>query len=198
MSTSTTTATEERALILLGQGIEHSVVASAIGVSISRISQLMSDPEFARRVSELRYASLVKHNERDATYDSLEDKLVRKFDESVGWMTKPMEVLKSLQVVNSLKRRGTSAPEQIIGQQTVAQLSMPTMIINQYSSRQDIQVNSQNQVVKAGQQELVTIQSAQMDKLLGARNVAAPPNLLPPSKTFPSDQVDGTSTGTSS
>ena len=201
MSTSTTTSTEERALTLLGQGIEHSIVASAIGVSVSRISQLMSDPEFARRVSELRFSSLVKHNQRDEGYDSIEDRLQKKFEGTLDFMIKPMEILKGLQVINSLKRRGVSTPEQIIGQQTVVQLSMPVQIINQYSTNQDIQVNINNQVVKAGQQELVTIQSSQMDKLLGARN-ALPPTISggsrETSQAISSDKTDGASTGASS
>jgi hypothetical protein len=174
MSTSTTSPTEERALTLLGQGLAPSMVASAIGVSESRISQLVSDPEFASRIAELRFSSLVKHNETDSKYDAIEAKLQGKLEGMVDWMVKPFEVLKAIQVINGAKRRGISAPEQIVGQQTVVQLSMPTMIINQYSTKQEIQVNVNNQVVKAGQTELVTIQSSQMDKLLGARNAAGP------------------------
>lgn len=162
---STTTSTEERALALLGQGLGAEVVASAVGVSPSRISQLISDPEFAAKVAELRFAHLVKHNARDEKYDKLEDKLLDKMENLIPFMMKPFEVLKAIAVINGAKRRGISTPEQISGQQTVIPLTLPTAILQNFSAK-NIQVNIHNQVIKAGEQELVTVQSARMDDLL--------------------------------
>ena len=62
--------TEIRALNLLGQGIEPGIVASAVGVTEARISQLISDPLFSAKVAELRYVNLAKHSDRDREYDS--------------------------------------------------------------------------------------------------------------------------------
>lgn len=162
---STTTSTEERALALLGQGLGAEVVASAVGVSPSRISQLISDPEFAAKVAELRFSNLVKHNARDEKYDKLEDKLLEKMENLIPFMMKPFEVLKAISVINGAKRRGISTPEQITGQQTVIPLTLPTAILQNFSAK-NIQVNIHNQVIKAGEQELVTVQSARMDTLL--------------------------------
>lgn len=168
MSTTTTT-TEARALSLLGQGLGPEVVAAAIGVSTSRISQLLSDPEFSAKVAEARYNNLAKHNSRDAAYDAMEDSLIEKLRDLMPYMMRPMEVLKAIQVINSAKRRGSSAPEAITGQQTVVQLIMPTQIMQSFTT------NINNQVIKAGEQDLVTVQSASMtkllDKLKGAKNV---------------------------
>lgn len=168
MSTTTTT-TESRALSLLGQGLGPEVVAAAVGVSTSRISQLLSTPEFSAKVAELRYESLAKHNTRDAAYDALEDTLIEKLKDLLPYMMRPMEVLKSIQVINAAKRRGASAPEHITAQQTVVQLVMPTQILQSFTT------NINNQVIKAGAQELVTIQSGSMNKMLdtlrGNRNV---------------------------
>jgi len=99
MST-TTTATEARALSLLGQGLGPEVVAAAIGVSTSRISQLLSDPEFSAKVAEARYNNLAKHNSRDAAYDAMEDSLIEKLRDLMPYMMRPMEVLKAIQVIN--------------------------------------------------------------------------------------------------
>ena len=162
---STTTATEERALALLGQGLGAEVVASAVGVSPSRISQLISDPEFAAKVAELRFSNLVKHNARDEKYDKLEDKLLDKMENLLPFMMKPFEVLKAISVINSAKRRGISTPEQITGQQTVIPLTLPAAILQNFSAK-NIQVNIHNQVIKAGDQELVTVQSSRMDSLV--------------------------------
>lgn len=160
-------SSESRALSLLGQGINPEMTASAVGLSVSRISQLLSDPEFAAQVSDLRYKNLAKHNERDAAYDSLEDTLLTRLRDLLPFMMKPMEVLKAIQVINAAKRRGASAPDSIISQQEVINLIMPVQIINQFS------VNSSNQVIKAGQQELITVQSSRLTSLVAAARASS-------------------------
>lgn len=166
---STTTSTEERALVLLGQGLGPETVAAAVGVSVSRISQLLSTADFAARVSELRFESLAKHNSRDSEYDSIEDQLIAKLKDLIPYMMRPMEILKSIQVINAAKRRGSSAPEAITSQQTVVQLILPQQIFQNFTT------NINNQVIKAGSQDLVTVQSSNMAGLLnqmkGAQNV---------------------------
>src|SRR3989442_56905 len=107
MST-TTSATESRALSLLGQGLGPEIVAAAVGASVSRISQLLSAPEFSAQVAELRYENLAKHNTRDNAYDSLEDTLIEKLKDCLPYMMRPMEILKAIQVINAAKRRGSS------------------------------------------------------------------------------------------
>jgi len=173
--TSTTTSTESRALSLLGQGLGAEIVASAVGVTVSRISQLLSDPNFSAQVAQLRYENLAKHNQRDNKYDAMEDELLDRMKDLIPMMFKPFEVLKAIQIINQAKRRGASAPDAIVAQQTVVQLVMPTQIFNNFT-KQDIQVNINNQVVQAGTQKLITVQSASMEKLLATskenRNVA--------------------------
>jgi hypothetical protein len=173
--TSTTTSTESRALSLLGQGIGPEMVASAVGVSVSRISQLLSDPSFASQVADLRFKNLSKHNERDARYDSLEDKLIDKMEDLIPFMIKPLEVLRAISVINAAKRRGSSTPDSITQQSTVVNLLMPTQITQIFSADQrSLTLNTNNQVVKAGGQELVTVQSGRMDTLLaGSKQISA-------------------------
>jgi len=81
----------------------------------------------------------------------------------------PMKLAKILSVLNSAKRRGAAAPEHLTTQQTVVQLNMPTQVIQQFIT------NSANQVIKAGAQELITVQSGNMSKLLSERL----PQLMP-------------------
>lgn len=166
--TSTTSSTESRALTLLGQGIGPEMVAAAVGVSVSRISQLLSDPEFSAQVADLRFKNLSKHNERDSRYDLLEDALLDKLQDLLPFMMKPLEVLRAIQTINGAKRRGSSAPEAIVSQRTVVNLLMPTQITQIFSAPKELTLNTNNQVVKAGNQELITVQSGQMDKLLSA------------------------------
>lgn len=164
------TSNEERALELLGSGISPAQVASALGVTESHISQLLSNEEFASKVSQLRYEALSKHNLRDAEYDSTEDALLDKLKNSIPLMTRPMEIVRALTAVNSAKRRGQAAPEQIHGKVEITQVVLPAVLINKFI------VNNKNQVVSIGERDLLTIQSGTLLKEVnaaqGEQNVA--------------------------
>lgn len=168
MSTITSTSIKEKTLELLGQGIGPEMAASALGVTVSYISQLVSDPEFTKEVAERRFKNLAKHNERDNKYDQLEDMVLDKLQDLLCLVNNPLALTKILATLNAAKRRGSSAPQHITNQSTVIPLVIPTQII------QHFQVNGTNQVIKAGTQELVTVQSGQMNKLLEARKAPSP------------------------
>ena len=152
-------STESRALALLGAGIAAETVASALGVTPARISQLLSDEEFARQVTELKFHNLQKHNVRDSTYDTIEDSLLEKFQEMMPLLVRPMEILKAMHVINGAKRRGQSTPDAIHTQQTIVQLNMPVQVIAKFAK----DVN--NQVIEAGEQTLLTIPSSKLRDL---------------------------------
>jgi len=157
-NTGQTTSTEERALSLLGSGISAEQVAGALGVTPSRISQLLAEEVFSKRVAELRYTNLQKHNERDGQYDSLEDKLITKLERSLPLLVRPESILKAITVVNGAKRRGQSGPQQVTNTQNVVNLILPQVIADKFS------VNGDNQVTKAGEQELITMASGNLLK----------------------------------
>lgn len=156
------TATEERALILLGQGnISLESVAAACGVSVSRISQLMSEEEFSSKVTELRFNSLQKYNEQDSSYDDIEKQATEQLKKTLPLIMRPMELVKVIQVINGAKRRGTSAPEAILEKQQVVNISLPSVVINNYTNLQPV-TNVHNQVVRVGDQDLTTLQSSSL------------------------------------
>ena len=146
-------STEERALKLLGEGVAAEQVAAAVGVTPSRISQLLSDERFSARVAELRYINLSKHNARDASLDALEDEIIQKLQQTLPLVMRPMELTRMLQTVNAAKRRGSSTPDAILTKQQVVTLNLPQVVINKFTT------NIQNQVVQAGEQQLITMQS---------------------------------------
>lgn len=148
--------TEQKAIALLGSGLNASVVATALGVSESRISQLMADKSFADEVSQLRFQNLQKHNEMDNAYDRMEQKIAKNLEEMLPLMTRPMELLKAAQVVNGMKRRGASSPDQMVQTTQVVQLLMPTVITQKFTT------NVNNQVINAGNQTLETIQGSSL------------------------------------
>ena len=163
-----TSVTEERALKLLGNGIKPEIVAASLGITVSRISQLVSDENFATRLAELRYTNLAKHNERDSNYDSIEDKLLEKLNDNIELMHRPREIIHAISVINAAVRRGSSTPEAVIEKQTVIQLVVPVQLINKF------QTNIQGQVTSIGDKDLLTIQSGSLDALLKEKRNGSP------------------------
>ncbi len=157
-STGTSTSIEDRALKLLGSGVQAEAVAGALGVTPARISQLLAEEVFSKQVADLRYESLQKHNKRDNRYDSLEDTLLEKLTKSLPLLVKPESILKAITVVNGAKRRGQSAPAQVTNQQNIVNIILPNIIVDKFVT------NGDNQVVRAGDQDLVTMQSGNLLK----------------------------------
>jgi hypothetical protein len=139
---------------LLGGGQPAVVVAQAVGVTESMVSQWMSDASFAAEVTELKFHNLQKFNEMDDKYDGMEKKLATQLEEVIPLLMRPMEIAKVLQTVNNMKRRGQSAPEHVTAQSTVVNLLMPKVIVQQFTT------NVNNQVIHAGGQTLETIQGS--------------------------------------
>lgn len=159
-------STEERALSLLGAGISTEATASACGVSISRISQLLADESFAAQVAALRYEALQKHNQQDSELDSIESLLTTKFKESIPLMMRPMEILKGLQVINAAKRRGSEKLVEIDAKAQIVNITLPAVTINNFT-KASLVTNVHNQVVSIAAEgsngestDLTTIQSS--------------------------------------
>ena len=148
----------------LGSGLSPEVVSSAVGVQASYVSQLLSDEAFAGTVTALRLEKLQDKTDRDSKYDSLEDKLLAKMDNVIQFMTKPMDIVRALTLVNSTKRRGT--PDDAgttINNNAIITLVLPESLMPKFTS--DIN----NQVVAVGGQTLVTMQSGGLDAMVAKR-----------------------------
>src|SRR5687768_9308931 len=126
------TTIEDRALALLGSGLPAVKVAEALGIDSSRISQLITDEQFAAKLSDAKFEHLNKHNEADNELDALEAKVRERLMDNLDAVYKPMELVRVLQVVNAAKRRGSSTPAAITEQTQILNLVMPTKIINKF------------------------------------------------------------------
>lgn len=150
--------TDRKALELLATGVPAAQCAAAIGVSPSRIAQLISDPVFSELVAERKYESLAAHNERDSKYDKLEDMALGQLEASLPMVMDPMKLARIAQTLNAAKRRGASAPESITSRQTIVNLVLPLGILQKFA----VQTNANNQVTTIDEQSMVTIQSGQV------------------------------------
>ena len=160
----TSTATEDRAKQLLGCGVAAEQVAAALGVTPARISQLLADENFAKEVAELKYSALLSHSARDDKADTIEDKLLEKIESLLPLMMRPMEAIKAYQVVNGAKRRGSQGLQGATASQSIVQIAIPVQITQRFVT------NIQNQVVQAGDQQLLTIQSGSLLKSISAES----------------------------
>lgn len=153
MSTSTSVAA------LLSHNMKRVDIAAELGLTPSAITQAAAKLP-AREATEDEAAL-------DQSYDSLEAKLLKQLDRTVPLLMRPMEIAKVLAVVNSAKRRGgslataTAAP-------TVLSLNLPVAIQNRFV------MNSSNQVVSAGDQDLVTLPSQSVQRLAEENKNATP------------------------
>ena len=162
-----TSSIEDKAISLLGSGISAESVAAALGVSPSRISQLLADPAKAAIVANLRYENLQSHNKRDSAYDSLEDKLLDKLNNSISLLVRPDQILKAISIINGAKRRGQSAPDTATTTNNIVNLTLPASIAAKFIT------NGSNQVIRAGDQDLVTMQSGNLLKQIEKAQQAA-------------------------
>lgn len=168
-SQSSSTATSARALQFLGEGHSLEVTAAACGVSVSRISQLLSDEEFASKVATLRYQALVKQSKRTEVYEELEDSLLEKLKASLCMIFDPMKLARLLQVISVAKPKSAFIPSDLPSAQQTVSLTIPSLVINRFTTNTFNQVVEIHSETPAPAQTLVTIQSKALDSLARTR-----------------------------
>lgn len=143
-------ASEEKIRELLGNGLSNEVVANAVGVTPSYVSQLMSREDFHAEVVALRTRTLTAATSRDRSWDTLEDKLMDKLTdlvESGMGFYKPNELLRALAVANKAVRRGNSPTDSFVVNKTIVNLTLPTVVVQHYKK------NSQGEVIEVTNQD---------------------------------------------
>jgi transcriptional regulator with XRE-family HTH domain len=166
---------EVKALELLSAGFTQDEVASALGLTPGRISQIVANPEFSLKLAEKKFAALAKHNAADEDYDNIETTLREQLKRVLPLAMKPMEITRMLQAINGMKRRGTTAPQNTGLSRPVVALRINAAVVHRFA------VNAANQVVEAtaGEhtQSLVTIQSGGVQRLLNEQAKTLRPEL---------------------
>lgn len=156
---------EERAVTLLASGISPSKVAEICDVDPSRISQLMDSPAFKSQLGEAKFEQATKYTSIDQKLNDLEETVIDGLSATIGMVLDPLKLARVLQVVNGAKRRGTQLLGDGLDHVPVVSLTLPVKVINNFV------VNSSNQVVQAGGEDLITIQPSQMKELLNEQKL---------------------------
>lgn len=137
----TLSRTEERAIGMLGDGHSQEIVASTLGVTASRISQMMSQDWFKEEVVRRRYSKQQEANLVDAKINRLEDKILDKLEKSLPLISRSSELIKAFATLNGAKRRGSqSDSNQTLINQTVVNLTVPVALVNKYKTDSNAQV----------------------------------------------------------
>lgn len=147
MSTATSVAA------LLKHNMKKVDIAAELGLTPGAVTQAIA------KIPESAQEPLTEaHQQLDATYDEIEAQLLTQLKRTIPMLLRPEAITNVLTRINAAKRRGGPLkPSQAAP--TVLQLNLPVAIQNRFV------LNSNNQVVSAGQQDLVTIPSAAVAKL---------------------------------
>ena len=170
---------KDQAKELLGAGLQNVVVANALGVSESLVSQWLSDETFAAEVQKLKLQNLTEANTRDRKWNSLEDQLLEKLEGLLPMIVNPMAVIQALKAVNGAVRR--SAPKELAGvaQSTHVHLHMPALLAAKFV------VNPTNQVIEVDGRSVATMPANAVVAEMNKRKLEK--ELNPPK---PADTVD--------
>ena len=161
---------EKSILTYMSLGMNAERVAALVGVSPSRISQLLSDEDFREEVGKERAIGLLEARERDKRIDRIEDKCLDRLEQSIQSslsITKPMEAARIVQIVNGLKRRGGG---ELVGGQSVEASNVVTLVLPLVTQNKFV-INGVGQVVEVEGQTLVTLPSGGLAGLAKARSV---------------------------
>jgi len=149
----------EKILSLLGTGLPPETVALAVGCDPSYISQLLSNEAFREEVQLARLQNLTEATNRDSEYNKLEDELLGKLKDSLGFLIKPRDILTALAIINKAERRGAPPIEQTLVNNTIVNLVLPQKV------RMEFTTNSDHQVVAVNNRSMLTLESNRLTTL---------------------------------
>jgi len=168
----------ERALEMLGRNLAPVIVANALGVTESAISQLMANEEFAAAVMELRVAALDKHAKLDQLYEDIELTMAKKLKDTCELVFEPAKVVGMLTRINAMKRRSeVQGSGGLVAPSVVVSLVMPTRVVNEYTlsagNNQVVSVSSSTPLLDSAPSRevtsLVTMQKGSLGTVMAKR-----------------------------
>jgi len=119
---------------LLGGGLSAGIVAEAVGVTPSYISQLLENPQFKEEVEVIRAKDLVNNKRIDEKYDEIEDKLLDQLEKVIPLIHKPSEIVRTIQVINGAKRKSVTVGDgEALMAGTIVNLNLPKIIYKKYT-----------------------------------------------------------------
>jgi len=151
----------EKVIELLGDGHSQVIVADALGVSPARINQLLESEEVRAKVAARKISKLTDASKIDSEWDDLETRAMKKMRMSLAMATKPMEIIKILQVANAAKRKAVAADTASAnGHAVQVTLVLPGIVHHKFAVAAQT-----NEIVEIDGQSLVTVSSDTISRM---------------------------------
>lgn len=139
-------------LSALRSGFGEAQIAEALNVTVGAVEQVIN----AYGLREMA-AKNSKFENIDSKINNLEDKVLDRLEKSLGFVTKPMELTRMLQVLNSCKRRSLAEGKNIPQDGAkLIQLNLPERM------ELAVTVNARNEVIGVNGRTMTTIKPARV------------------------------------
>lgn len=169
------TSIRDRAVALLGQNIQQSLVAAAIGVTDGYISQLLQEPEVLLEIAKAKAAGLESAIAKDATIESLEKDALGVIKAKLTWTKSALEAARIFQILNNAKKATQDAPGDGTAGMQIVQINLPAAARTSIQ----IQLNSNNQVIEVQGRSMAPLPSRSLPGLAQDMAIKTAQQLLP-------------------
>lgn len=160
------TKAEEDILRLLSDGHSQEVVSSTLGITPSQVSQYLAKEDFRSELAVRKSKKLEKYKLLDDGYDRLEQTVLTKLENSLAFVSKPLELTAILSKLNAAKRRMSDpATNSSVPVQQIVQVVLPMQIIHQFTK------TAEGHIVAVDNKSMVTIPSALLSKQASAETL---------------------------
>lgn len=173
---------KERIISLLSQGISASQVAAAVGCDDSYVSQIISDPEVFKSIQSARAENFSKYLETDSIADRAEKMALEKVEKLIPFISRPLEAVRTYQILNAAKRR-TNGAEVASPAATIVTLEVPEKLAVSFK------VTTDKQVIEVEGRTLTTMPAKSLTTRLAERNAARLLAVTPPAKLALSERL---------
>lgn len=129
---------------LLGDGHSQVAVAQALGISESRVSQLLQDPELRAQVAAVRAKKLGRESRIEEKRVTLEEKILEKLERAIPIMalSKPLDIARVYQII-SASRKASGVTRDLEGAGAHVTVVLPAGILGS-----KFKLNAQNEVIE--------------------------------------------------
>lgn len=166
---------QERCANFLAQGLKPAQVASVVGISPGRLSQIAKEPSFPELLAAAQERYEVSADEHAAAevinnkYIALESKILDSIESTVHLMD-PRDQIKALEVVGSRqeKARQRMAPQggNMIQNNLTVQLALPAHAVPEY------RLNSESEIVSIDGKPMAPLNAPQVKSLFASMKAA--------------------------
>lgn len=162
------TAVRDRAIRLLGRNIQQSVVAEAVGVTPSYITQLLEEPGVAEEVARLKAAELENAVEQADTIDAIKKAALQQIRGKLIFAKSPLEAARVFQILDNAKKI-TDNPSNDNGANQVISITLPKSMRGVVQ----LQLSADNQVIDVNGRSMAPLPSKALPALARERKLLA-------------------------